>query len=250
MNKCIGLLIVSCFFFNHLHSQDYIGKWTLNQAKFNNSTITDAKGYFNFQSTEMYDAELSNGSIYGWAEALYTMSGSTLNSRLEGESFALNGMTIVSDANGRVIFTDINCDNTTFDNYLGTAIGYGKPSISVGDGVLTVESADGKAVFKYSKVLSSEFFAATITNQPGIFNVFPNPTSQSIHLAINLEHQAEVVISVYNSIGQKVKILFDGTLIQDADPLTFDVSDLQEGLFFIQLSSKSSTTTQRLIISR
>lgn len=310
------------------HSQDYMGDWILDHASFNNGTLAKASGYFKFLSDEIYEAEFSDGSNYGWTEAKYTMSGATLISAIDGQNLVLNGMSIVSDATGRIYFTDINCGLTAFDNYVGPAIGDGQPGITVSEDILTLTSSDGKAVMKYTPAFSSAFSATPISGPPPltvtftdesngeleswewdfgdgtsstdqhpshiydvagvysvsltvvdtadqtvtktrpdyitventtgvqienenrVFSIYPNPTSQSFLLVFHPETASEVELTAYNSLGQKVKILYEGSLSEETGNLTVDISDLKVGLYYIELSGKTFNTTQKLIISR
>ncbi len=87
----------------------------------------------------------------------------------------------------------------------------------------------------------------TVTNSTGVqikseskvFSVYPNPTAQSIILDFHPENPIEAELAAYNTLGQKVKFLYEGTLSKDNGNLTFDISDLKEGYLLYQIVSQN-----------
>ena len=79
-------------------------------------------------------------------------------------------------------------------------------------------------------------------------SIYPNPTSELIRIDFNLSEVAQVAVNIYSSIGQKVKQLNVGRLNQGSNQLQMDVSDLDSGLYMIQLMVEESQLSYPVII--
>lgn len=78
-----------------------------------------------------------------------------------------------------------------------------------------------------------------ITNQ---IKIYPNPASNSLHIssAGNI-----IRVEITNIVGECVKQL----KIQNSD-ISIDVSDLENGIYFLQLNGNSGNTTKKIIIAK
>jgi hypothetical protein len=81
--------------------------------------------------------------------------------------------------------------------------------------------------------------------------VFPNPAYGMINLEYNLAEKSIVQIEVFNLYGKKVKVLINSELQQpDRYQKTFDLSDLQNGLYFVRLLSGNIYQSVKLFIGK
>lgn len=70
--------------------------------------------------------------------------------------------------------------------------------------------------------------------------VAPNPFSNSISVTIDMLDVAELKVSLYNSIGQEVKTLWNGATQAGSNTFYFnDLLNLEEGLYFISIKDTS-----------
>lgn len=73
--------------------------------------------------------------------------------------------------------------------------------------------------------------------------LFPNPTENQLNLMIGSEIQGEVNIKILDSIGKLVRI---ETYSENQD-ISLDVSDLNSGIYFVQVSVGENSITKKII---
>ena len=73
--------------------------------------------------------------------------------------------------------------------------------------------------------------------EPAGLKIYPNPFKQTVNISFSLSDDNEGRLDIYNTLGQKVETLIQGTLEGGTDyKYTFDGSDLNAGLYFARLS--------------
>jgi len=70
----------------------------------------------------------------------------------------------------------------------------------------------------------------SISNQAKL-NCYPNPFTGTTNIAFNVEKTSNVNIAVYNSMGAKVKQVFNGTVNAGSQTVAIDASELQAGIY-------------------
>lgn len=75
------------------------------------------------------------------------------------------------------------------------------------------------------------------------FTLYPNPTSESF--TIQTTSEANSTVEIINTLGQSVKTINDVNL---SGALSVDVSALQAGVYFVNVTSEAGTTARRLVI--
>ena len=100
-----------------------------------------------------------------------------------------------------------------------------------------------------AKLISSE--KAGITSNKEIFNhnlfsVFPNPSTGTVNIRMNMEASSEVVLQVFNTTGQVVAQRNYGKL--NGDLLLPFASDLEEGTYFFRIQLDHQVAVQRVMI--
>lgn len=100
----------------------------------------------------------------------------------------------------------------------------------------------------------SEEFIVSVEDCTGLpeyndsgFSVFPNPAGD--HITISIENQKDKYsdLIVYNTLGE---VVMKETLAARQGDITFNVSILQEGLYFINISSGDNIFARRIVIKR
>lgn len=76
--------------------------------------------------------------------------------------------------------------------------------------------------------------------------IFPNPVSQQFTIQHPLEGEGS--ISLFSMTGQKVKTLFEGTLLSTQNG-SFTIDQLNSGIYLLQIKSQERSITKRLIIN-
>ena len=79
----------------------------------------------------------------------------------------------------------------------------------------------------------------------------PNPVSNSTTLSFAVREQAETTVTLYNTLGQKVALLYEGTPLPEApQTVQVDVSTLTSGTYFLRLQTEKQTVTRRMTVVR
>ncbi|MBU1599159.1 T9SS type A sorting domain-containing protein, partial [bacterium] len=89
---------------------------------------------------------------------------------------------------------------------------------------------------------------------------YPNPSSDSCYIPFKLSEDADVIVEVYNILGQKVRTIEAGykkagSYIKQDKALFYDLRNdkgdkLSQGLYFIKLKAGKYSGRQRLVIQR
>ena len=81
------------------------------------------------------------------------------------------------------------------------------------------------------------------------FTVYPNPANDYTSIAISLDKTEKVILTIVNLLGKEIskeeKVLFSG-----GNTERLDVSNFQNGVYFINLQVGSKITTQKLVITK
>lgn len=85
---------------------------------------------------------------------------------------------------------------------------------------------------------------------PQQFNIssYPNPFNSSAVISFSLPERSFTKISLYNSIGEKVKDLLKIEKEAGNHQLTFDAADLPSGIYFCRMDSEKFTQTIKLVL--
>jgi CubicO group peptidase (beta-lactamase class C family) len=81
-----------------------------------------------------------------------------------------------------------------------------------------------------------------------VLNIYPNPSSGSSSIKINLPEKENVCLSVYNINGQIVKNLYQDFMDKGPNELILDCNNLTSGIYLINLKTENVILTKKLII--
>ena len=77
------------------------------------------------------------------------------------------------------------------------------------------------------------------------FDIFPNPSSETSTLTISSAEASRVTVLLYNALGENVKTIANANIDKGLTSLSFDVSDLASGMYFVKLSSANYTEVKK-----
>ena len=80
---------------------------------------------------------------------------------------------------------------------------------------------------------------------------YPNPFNAETQISFSTNLTGDVVLSVYNLLGQKVIILFDGiATVNTRYSITFDAKNLPSGIYLYSLRTESGIEVKRMCLLR
>ena len=77
---------------------------------------------------------------------------------------------------------------------------------------------------------------------------YPNPFNPKTIISYQLSDNGPVQLSVYNSLGQKVKTLVDREQAAGKNSVTFDARNLASGVYYYKLSSGAFNRVRKMIL--
>ena len=77
---------------------------------------------------------------------------------------------------------------------------------------------------------------------------FPNPFNPSTTIRYSLPESGEVSLSIYNILGQRVEILFEGFQQAGEHAVTWDASDYPSGVFFTRLETADRSSHIKMVL--
>ncbi len=87
------------------------------------------------------------------------------------------------------------------------------------------------------------------SNKPSFMSVFPNPTNGISTIKFVLEDRSDVKLTIYNSLGQEVSSIYNGSLTAGQANFEFDAKAGLDpnGLYLVQLLVDGNVYTERLL---
>ncbi|HQH55914.1 MAG TPA: T9SS type A sorting domain-containing protein, partial [Candidatus Marinimicrobia bacterium] len=77
---------------------------------------------------------------------------------------------------------------------------------------------------------------------------YPNPFNPTTQIKYTIPYDARVSLKVYNTLGQEVANLVDGTQSAGEHIVTFDSKNLAGGIYFYTLKSEGVNITKKLVL--
>ena len=81
-------------------------------------------------------------------------------------------------------------------------------------------------------------------------SVYPNPFNGLAILQITLPEASHVVVKLYNTMGEDVKLIMNKTLDAGQHNIPVNAADLSSGLYFYSIQADGKNEINRLIISK
>ncbi len=78
--------------------------------------------------------------------------------------------------------------------------------------------------------------------------VYPNPFNPVTTIAITLNRRSDVALRIFNSLGQEVVTLFDGTPQAGRHSFRWDASLMASGVYLCRLSAGNNIETKRVLL--
>lgn len=79
---------------------------------------------------------------------------------------------------------------------------------------------------------------------------YPNPFNPTTQIEFNLPSSGDVKLSVYNVVGQTVKVLLNQQMNAGSHQVTFDASNLASGVYFYQIEFAGNIRSQKMLLMK
>ncbi|MFZ2325104.1 MAG: T9SS type A sorting domain-containing protein [Ignavibacteriaceae bacterium] len=100
-----------------------------------------------------------------------------------------------------------------------------------------LKQVDYNGAYEYSQVIEVEF---SVPKEFVLAQNYPNPFNPATTLSFGLPVESNITLSVYNSLGELVKVVAQGTLQAGTHNMNFDAVDLPSGIYLYTLNAKGT----------
>lgn len=123
---------------------------------------------------------------------------------------------------------------TDYQNAVNNAVdnGYRPIKIQVNDGDWTVSVDDNEE----------------IVNNFSLHQNYPNPFNPTTKIAYDIKESGNVKIELFNTLGQKVKVLLNDTKAPGSYEIELDGSELTSGIYFYKLTANNFVETRKMTL--
>lgn len=109
-----------------------------------------------------------------------------------------------------------------------------------------LKQVDFNGNFEYSKAVEVDFFSSSYSLNQN----YPNPFNPSTEISFNVPKSGNVILKVYNLIGQEVKTLVNGMVEAGAHSVKFNAAGLNSGLYFYKLETESFSQVKKMTLMK
>lgn len=82
------------------------------------------------------------------------------------------------------------------------------------------------------------------------FNAYPNPVMDQLNLTLDLPQSERTTITMVSIDGKQSNVLFDGIRQSGKQEASFDVSDMSNGLYLVQITTPTTSSYRKVLINK
>jgi len=141
-------------------------------------------------------------------------------------------------------------ENVAFVNGNGTTTqlhqyNYEDNKLADGNYTYRLKQVDLNGAFSYSKEVE---VSVKVPSQFSLSQNYPNPFNPTTTIDYSIQKDGNVSLRVYNTLGQQVASLVNGTMQAGNHKITFDASRLSSGIYYYRLESNNSVLIKKMIL--
>ena len=110
-----------------------------------------------------------------------------------------------------------------------------------------LKQVDFSGEFEYSNVIEVEVEAI---NGYSLSQNYPNPFNPSTVISFRMPSAGNVLLNIYNSLGEKVATLVNGVMPAGEHSVSFKADNLPSGLYFYKLQTDGASLTRKMVLSK
>ena len=161
----------------------------------------------------------------------------------------LDDVDVIFDDKGDSQFCDVNLTPALF----GTAKSEEKLStfeneLMLGDWILTVQdlfSDNGGSINSFGLEICTEVVLSVNENNLSQFDLYPNPSSGRVEVRLDSNSGQELNVQVFDINGRVLKTFKPNV---NSNDFSFDLSELNSGIYLVKLQTQDSSTVKKLIL--
>ncbi len=115
---------------------------------------------------------------------------------------------------------------------------YVDKQLRAGKYIYRLKQIDLDGTIEYSQQIEVE---VRVPEEYVLYQNYPNPFNPTTTIEFSLPEKSEVVMSIYNSLGEKVRELVNGSMEAGYQRVVFDARELPSGTYVYQINAKGST---------
>ena len=124
---------------------------------------------------------------------------------------------------------------------------YTDNSVNNGKYFYRLKQIDFNGEFAYSDIVEVE---VTVPKKFKLFQNYPNPFNPSTLISYNIPQNSFVTIKVYDVIGNEVATLVNQTQDAGKYDISFDASNLSNGVYFYSIKAGNFSSTKKMILMK
>jgi hypothetical protein len=140
----------------------------------------------------------------------------------------------------KVTFVNGRGTTTEVTNYT-----YNDKVVKPGTYLYRLKQIDFDGTFNYSPEIEVDVNELT---EFSLFQNYPNPFNPSTTIKFALQDKSDLVIAVYNSLGEKVAEVFKGELEEGYHQVEFNASSLPSGVYFYRFESEQFAAVKKMLL--
>jgi hypothetical protein len=152
----------------------------------------------------------------------------------------------VNNSNGNIILTKIGFVKGAGNSLTANSYSFSDKVNISGKYYYRLKQIDNDGSFKYSDPVDVNF-----TSQVNSFNLtqnYPNPFNPSTTIAYSLSEASNVKLSVFNALGQQVKIVENVYKNAGNYKVTLNADDLNSGIYFYKIEAGQYSQIKKMIL--
>jgi hypothetical protein len=116
--------------------------------------------------------------------------------------------------------------------------------------IYVAEMIDGLTVYSNDLVTSILDESSNIPESITLHQNYPNPFNPVTNIIIELKEKTDVMLEVFNSLGERVAVLLNKELPSGSTSISFDGSSLSSGIYLYRLSVNGSSLGKKMVLMK
>lgn len=83
-----------------------------------------------------------------------------------------------------------------------------------------------------------------------LFQNYPNPFNPNTTISFALPERSQVVLSIYNQLGEKVAVLINGERASGYHSVAWNAANMPSGIYFYQLQTEKNSAVKKLLLMK